>query len=158
MNDLRFIVTISLLSGLQSAAAGPEQRSRQPVALTVSSDYKWLYTANRNSGSISVIATTSLELIAVNKIPGHNIRGLAISSDGQQLLASQQELNPLARSTFDDVHWGNMISNVLVSFSLDDICDSEVDVLSHRVAFQLGEPGNAEKCYSSTVDFRTTAG
>lgn len=117
--------------------------SFEPREMCLAKDGKRLIVAGSFSSRLAVVDTEDLKLIVVKRIPGHNIRGLAISSDGQRVLFTQQELNSLARSTRDDVHWGNMISNLLVSLSLDDVCDLRADVLQRRVAYHLGEPGNA---------------
>jgi YVTN family beta-propeller protein len=94
------------------------------------------------AGSLGVIDTNRNELTAVKDISSHNIRGLAGSADGTRLLTTQQSLNSLARSTFDDVHWGNMMVNVLYSLSLDDVCRPKADPLRDRQETHLGAPEN----------------
>lgn len=102
-----------------------------------------LIIAGAFDAGLAIVDTDGLKLSSVKRIPGHNIRGLTISVDGKCLLVAQQELTPLAHSTRDDVHWGNMIANLLVSFPLDEVCDPSVDVLKHAIVNHLGEPGNA---------------
>ncbi len=111
--------------------------------LCLASEGTKLMVAGAFNSSLAVIDTDTLELIAIKQLPGHNIGGLAMSGDGKRVLISQQHLNPLAQSTQDDVHWGNMLSNLLVSIRLDEVCDNERDLLPSRIPFQLGEPGNA---------------
>ena len=50
-------------------------------------------------------------LRSVRSLPAHNIRGLALAPDGKSLVIAHQTLNPLARTTFDDVHWGLLVNN-----------------------------------------------
>lgn len=92
---------------------------------------------------LAVIDTEQLELIREQRIPGHNIRGLAVSSDGTELLVAHQELSPIAHTDEDDVHWGNLMSNLLVSYSIDDLCEPTADLLDSRRISYLGGPGRA---------------
>ena len=102
-----------------------------------------LIAASAFDAGLAVIETDGFRLSSLKGIPGHNIRGLAVDDASQQLLIAQQELNPLARSSRDDVHWGNMISNVLVSIPLEQINHDESERIGERVVTQLGEPGQA---------------
>ena len=114
----------------------------EPLELCVGKDGEVLLVAGAFRGILAVIDIESAELIASKTTRGHNIRGLAVSSDGEQLWIAQQELIPLAHSTRDDVHWGNMIANLLVAVSLDELCDSQDDIKSVET-YYLGEPGHA---------------
>lgn len=115
----------------------------EPREMCLTKDRKKLLVAGSFRNTLAVVDTNNLKLIVSKQIPGHNIRGLAISNDEKRVLVTQQELNSLARSTRDDVHWGNMLSNLLVSLSLDDLCDLQADVLKRREVFHLGEPSRA---------------
>ena len=117
--------------------------SFEPREMCLAMDGKRLIVAGSFNDTLAVVDTDGLELVAAKKILGHNIRGLRVSGDGKRLLVTQQELNSLARSTRDDVHWGNMLSNLLVSLSVDDVCDAQADILEQRVVHYLGEPGTA---------------
>lgn len=101
-----------------------------------------LIVAGSFAGKIGVIDNERNALVAVKEVPGHNVRGLEVSADGTRLLTTQQSLNSLAHSTFDDVHWGNMMVNVLYSLSLDDVCDPKADPLRDRRETHLGAPQN----------------
>ena len=114
--------------------------SFEPREMCLTSDGKHLIVACAFEARLAVVATESLKVVSEASLPGHNIRGMAISPDGTELMLSQQELNPLAHSTRDDIHWGNLISNQLVSLAVDDIC-KEVPVTRSRVAREIGEPG-----------------
>ena len=115
----------------------------EPREMCLTLDGQKLIVAGSFQGMLAVVDTDTLKLLAQHEIPGHNIRGLAISGDGRRLLIAHQELNPLARATRDDVHWGNMISNLMVSLSVDDVSDSAANVLENRIVRYPGEPGNA---------------
>jgi YVTN family beta-propeller protein len=59
---------------------------RRPVALALADDGKWLFVANRDSGTISVIDPA--EARAVAEVPaGRKLADLAIAPDGRRLLA-----------------------------------------------------------------------
>lgn len=102
-----------------------------------------LIVAGSFSNQLAVFDSATLSPVASHRVSGHNIRGMAISNDGRQLFLAQQELHPLARSTRDDVHWGNMVSNLLVSLPLKGVCDPATDVQKERLVYYLGEPGKA---------------
>lgn len=114
----------------------------EPREMCLAAEDHHLIIADAFSAGLAIVDTDDWKLSAIKKIPGHNIRGLAID-DTKRLLVAQQELNPLAHSSRDDVHWGNMISNLLVSFPIEQVCDPLADVLPHRTVNQLGGPGNA---------------
>ena len=123
-----------------------EERLRLPFAprqMCLTADGEKLIVAGSFQARLAVVETDGLKLLTIHQVPGHNIRGLAISGDGQRLLMAQQELNPLARSTRDDVHWGNMISNLLVSVPVEELWRSEANIRASRDVHFLGEPGNA---------------
>jgi cytochrome c peroxidase len=63
-------------------------------------------------------------------MPAHNIRGLALSSDGSKLLVAHQILNDLAETSHNDVHWGVLMSNVLRWLVLDRVLDPQAPILS----------------------------
>jgi YVTN family beta-propeller protein len=117
--------------------------SFEPQEMCLTPDGARLIVASSFENSLAIVDTDRMENIGVKQVPGHNIRGLAISSNGQRVLMAQQELNSLGRSTRDDVHWGNMVSNLIASFPLEDVVGPEADILQRREVVFLGEPGNA---------------
>jgi YVTN family beta-propeller protein len=66
-----------------------ESRLRRPTALVLADNGKWLYTANRASGSVSVIDTGSLRTVAEVRI-GRYLSDLAITPDGRRLVATDE--------------------------------------------------------------------
>eukprot|EP00913_Durusdinium_trenchii_P022799 g21403.t1 len=116
----------------------------EPRHMCFAEGRKRLLVAGSFAGMLAVIDSSALRLVAVRQLQGHNIRGLTLSSDGKGLLTAQQMLNPIARSTFDDVHWGNMVSNVMYSFAMNDVLSSaDVDLRRNRQEIHLGEPDHA---------------
>lgn len=111
-----------------------------PRKICLAKDDARLIVAGSFEGMIGTIDTRRNALLVVKNVPGHNIRGLALGADGKRLLIAQQSLNSLAHSTLDDVHWGNMMVNVLYSFSLEDVYDPRAELLKDRLATHLGTP------------------
>src|SRR5207237_7343012 len=85
--------------------------------LLVAGDKK-LIVADGFGGRLAVVDLGEGEVESVRSLPGHNIRGLALSSDGRQVLVAHQLLHTHARTTFDDVHWGNLMTKNLPLLSL----------------------------------------
>jgi hypothetical protein len=69
--------------------------------------------ADAYGGKIAVVNLARDSLDSVRSIPSHNIRGLALTPDGRSLVVAHQTLSKLARSTFEDVHWGSLVGNHL---------------------------------------------
>jgi YVTN family beta-propeller protein len=69
-------------------------RLRRPVALVLADEGKWLFTANRRSGTVSVIDTQKLQNIAEITV-GRALADLAVAPDGKHLLAVDEHANEL---------------------------------------------------------------
>lgn len=54
-------------------------------------------------------------------VPDHRFSGVALRKEDHTLLLSDQVLNPLARSTRNDVFWGLMIANRISEISVDHL-------------------------------------
>ncbi len=129
-------------NSFQSRITDTIQVPFEPRELILANDDETLIVASAFDAQLAVIRTRDLTLSSLKDIPGHNVGGIAIDNTSEQLLIAQQELNPLAHSSRDDVHWGNMMSNVLVSIPLGELCDRANEVVTRQVT-QLGEPGAA---------------
>ena len=71
-----------------------QKKLRKPIDLRLSKDNRWLYIANRSTGSISVIDAKSRKV--VNEQPvGKQLTALAISPDGKLLVAADDSLHQL---------------------------------------------------------------
>jgi YVTN family beta-propeller protein len=101
-----------------------------------------LVVADAFGGRLAVIDTGRGEVESVRHLAGHNIRGLALSHDGKELWIAHQALNGRASTTFDDVHWGNLITNNVRVLPIDDLLKPEADVLRASRLHYLGEAGN----------------
>jgi len=80
---------------------------------------------------------------STRELPAHNIRGLALSHDGDRLLVSHQTLSRLAQTSFEDVHWGRLMRNVVHSLDLASVLAHRGDILKGSRRIQLGDVGQA---------------
>ncbi len=92
-------------------------------------------------GRIAVVDLTSQTLESIREIPGHNLRALALSADGQRVLIAQQVLIPNARTDLNNIHWGAFITNNLRALSLSSLLDPAADPLRDGLFYQLGDVG-----------------
>ena len=111
-----------------------------PRLQLLDSDGRILVVADAFGGNLAVVQVP--QALAVKSIPGHNIRGLAWSTDGKRLLVSHQTLNRLAYTSPEDVHWGSVVSNVLRFLDRDALESPGKDVLAGSDLLQLGDVGN----------------
>jgi YVTN family beta-propeller protein len=102
-----------------------------------------LLVADAFGGRLAIVDTGRAEIETVRTLPAHNIRGLAVSADGRRLLITHQVLNGLAQTTFDDVHWGNLLTNNLRSLPLDAVLSPDADPLRDGQLHLLGDVGHA---------------
>lgn len=100
-----------------------------PRELLVSRDGSRLIVGDAFGGKLALVDVPARSLLSVRSLPAHNLRGLAFSSDGRTLIMVHQLLDPLAQSTFDDIHWGLLIGNVLRVLQLDAVLDPAADLL-----------------------------
>ena len=80
-----------------------------------------LLVADSFSGKLAIVELSSRSLVQTVAFPGHNIRGLGVSPDGQMLMAAHQMLNELAHSIQNDIHWGLLMSNDLRWLKVDSV-------------------------------------
>ncbi|WP_435011006.1 cytochrome c peroxidase [Tundrisphaera lichenicola] len=102
-----------------------------------------LVVADAFGGRLAVVDPASGRVESSRSIPGHNIRGLAVSPNGRSLVLAHQVLNRLARSSFEDIHWGTLLTNDLRIVRLDTVLsvEPEVDLLKGSRLSGLGQTG-----------------
>jgi YVTN family beta-propeller protein len=92
-------------------------------------------------GQLAVVDLEQSKIESVRPLAAHNIRGLALSSDGQRVLVAHQTLSSLVTTSRDDVHWGNLINNCLRELALASVLDPQADLMQGSRLHHLGEPG-----------------
>jgi YVTN family beta-propeller protein len=93
MSLRRFALVLGLVC-LGAECCSADGSLRRPVALALTDDGRWLFTANRNAGTISVIDTAQKKVTAEIAV-GHLLADLAQMPDGRRLLAVDQRAGEL---------------------------------------------------------------
>lgn len=101
-----------------------------------------LLVADAFGGRLAVVDGAGGRVVRSVELPGHNIGGLALSADGASVSVSHQILNPLASTTFDDVHWGLLMSNVVRRLPVAGLIDPSADPLADAGVIRLGFVGD----------------
>ena len=101
-----------------------------------------LVVADAFAGGLALIDIDKGQIQSSFNLPIHNIRGLALSADGRHLLVTHQTLRASATASFDDIHWGNLLTNNIRSLSLSALMEAGADPLRDSDLLHLGEAGH----------------
>jgi cytochrome c peroxidase len=112
-----------------------------PRELLRSGDDANLVVADAFGGNLALLDLKTRSLKRILKLPAHNIRGLAMSPDGQTLLVAHQVLGPLARTVFDDVHWGDLVGNQLHVLPWSAILHGNTEYPKGSHGLEIGDVG-----------------
>ena len=104
---------------------------------------KALLVADAYGGKLAVVDPAEGRIAAVREVPGHNLRGLALSRDGSAVVLARQLTSRLATSSFDDVHWGELLKNQVLTVRVDALLEPGTDPLRGSSARDLDEVGHA---------------
>lgn len=132
---------------LDLATAAPAKLSKAvdlpfaPRKLLMLPAQQKLIVADSFKGQLAVLDPQTHALETVRQFPGHNIRGLGVSPNGQMLLVAHQMLNELAHTIRNDVHWGLLMSNDLRWLKIDSILGGGRETYFGSHMHPLGEPG-----------------
>lgn len=100
----------------------------------------FLVVADSFGGYLALVDLANRRLERVLELPGHNIRGLAVTADGSQLLVSLQDVDSTARTNREDIVWGVLMSNTLLSVPLEGMITPRKNFLHGLRFLPLGEP------------------
>jgi cytochrome c peroxidase len=114
-------------------------------------DHRHLLVADAFGGRLALIDGSSARLVCVRQIPAHNISALTLGPDGLSVLMTHQTIHHGAQTTFDDIHWGNLLTNVLRRVNVSDVINPTADLLAHTVVIQLGDVGSGAGDPSAVV-------
>ncbi|MDG2381030.1 MAG: cytochrome c peroxidase [Pirellulaceae bacterium] len=105
---------------------------------------KYLLVSDSFGPYLAIIDLSQPALRGVVKIPGHNIRGLTISSDGDHLLVAHQLINEFVPTTRDHIFWGTVVSNLLRTLPLSRLLAFEGTSGNrlHGSLFPIGREGH----------------
>jgi DNA-binding beta-propeller fold protein YncE len=115
-----------------------------PMKLALVRGGSQLVVADAFGGKLATVDPREGTLESVRTLPGQNIRGLAESSDGHMLVIALQVLRRLAHTSFEDIHWGSLVSNDLLVVKLDALLAPGPggDPLQGSRSIDLGNTGN----------------
>ena len=107
-----------------------------------------LVVADSFGGNLAVLdiakpTSARMRLLGVRQFPGHNVRGLGVSANGEMLLIAHQMLNELAHTVRNDVHWGLLMSNDLRWLKIESLLKGGSDLYAGAHMHPLGEAGSA---------------
>lgn len=104
-------------------------------------DESRMLVADAFTGRLAVVNTATHDVEHVHDFGAHNIRGLALSNDGQTLLISHQILNDAALPRRSDIIWGVMIDNMLRTAKLDAILAGKSGAIYSGQTINVGYAG-----------------
>lgn len=90
---------------------------------------------------LAVVDGNAGKLIAVHELAGHNLRGLAVSADGERLLVAHQVLDPQAAATRENIQRGVLMANVLRSIPMDRLLTPRANLEAASPTLPLGRVG-----------------
>lgn len=105
-----------------------------------------LIVADAFGGRLAVIDPIAAKLLFVKTLAGHNIRGLALSRNGKDLLIAQQVLDANSKTMHTPVFWGDLMQNVMRSQALEEFLSAKAKPQNTGDLFRtepLGHPSNA---------------
>ncbi len=112
-----------------------------PRALLLFQNGEKLLVADVHGGNLAVIDTRSRQIESLKTLAGHNIRGLALNPERDHVYVAHQRLNTLARTSFDDIHWGMLLTNVVREIPVAVLLGQNPSVTSASRIWNLGEVG-----------------
>jgi hypothetical protein len=105
-------------------------------------DERFLLVADAHGGELAVVDVQAGKLRSHQTLPGHNIRGLALTPDGKSVVFTHQILNVAASTTRSIISWGGVISNTLHTIEVAELLKSTSTESADRIhgtLFPLGK-------------------
>ncbi len=106
-------------------------------------DGQTLVVVDAFGGKLALIDTRSNQLIRRVEIPGHNMRGLALSPDGKDLLVTHMIVTESAATTRDNVFWGIAMTSNMRVIPIAALSDAGKNPVREAHTHFFGDPGNA---------------
>lgn len=136
----RVVSRVDLAEGKVAGTVAVDFNPHQSILLL---DGKTLVVADAFSGMMAMIDTESDRVIREVNIPGHNMRGMALSPSGKELLVTHMIVTESAPTTRDNVFWGiTMTSNMRV-IPIAALMDAGKNPVREAHTHFFGDPGNA---------------
>lgn len=117
-------------------------------------DGKSLVVADSFGRELAVVDIPSASIRSVRTVEGHNIRGMALSADGSQLVLSHPILTQRLPTTHDNIFWGSVVGNAIRAIAIRNVLtlpppaeirdpSNPIVPIGHWSLYALGEQGNA---------------
>jgi DNA-binding beta-propeller fold protein YncE/mono/diheme cytochrome c family protein len=97
--------------------------------------------ADAFGGHLAVVDAAEGRLVAVHKLNGHNLRGLALDRDAKHLLVSHQVLDQKATTTKENIAQGTLMANVVRWIPRDRLLTPGADLNQAGRMVRLGTVG-----------------
>ena len=107
--------------------------------------------ADAFGGELAVVDTKTGTVIASHQINGHHIGGLVCDYGSNSVLLSHQRLSKIAETSFDDIHWGTLMQNLVTQIPLPSLLQSGDKIAAKSRQYRLGKPGHGCADPSSIV-------
>ena len=103
---------------------------------------KTLLVADAFGGQLALVDLETEQVVRRTSVPGHNLRGFALTPSGKELLVTQMLITESAATTRDNVFWGiAMTSNVRV-IPVAALRDVEKNPVREAHTHFFGDPNN----------------
>jgi len=105
--------------------------------------------ADAFGGNLALVDPQKGKLLGTRVLEAHGIRGLVASRDGESLHLSHQRIESSVPTTRNRVFWGQVISNILRSISIDHLLqdgtarDGRPRAVAHWSLYPFGTPSKA---------------
>lgn len=130
-----------------AADGGGLERPRRSVSLPFTPRCLHWLSADRLSvwdafaGSVAVVDVSEGRVESVRTLPVHNVRGVTAVPDRSEIVFTHQELNSIGRTTYNDVLWGQLITNHYRRVDVAALLDPEADLEEASRPFAIGQIG-----------------
>ncbi|WP_169977093.1 cytochrome c peroxidase [Tautonia rosea] len=98
--------------------------------------------ADAFGGHLAVVDGNVGALASVRELPGHNIRGMVQSIEGDRILITHQVLNRSARTDMNDIHWAGFIGSMLRTIPRAALLDPNADLHAASTRQHLSDVGD----------------
>ena len=97
-----------------------------------------LLAADSFGGGLAVVDLSKRAVSFAGEISGHNIRGLALSPDGRQVLVAHQRLDETLATGLGELRSGRLTGGVVRSIALAELASGSPDALTRSTTLELG--------------------
>lgn len=97
--------------------------------------------ADAFGGSLAIIDAENAKIVARHQLQGHHIGGMFYDETSNTVLITHQRLSAIAESSYDDIHWGTLIQNLVSQIPIQTLLDPAGKISAKARLYRLGRPG-----------------